>query len=477
MKFVLSKILFLMLILNVPIWTVAASSVHVLQVCDNFNSRLEVGDFARVAAPALNVREAPSTGADRVIEEPLPGGTQVSIIDGPECSDGYTWWLIRADAASLEGWAAEGNLDEYFLSGAVDPNAELGGSNANAGAVIPALDLSPGGGNFEFACDKRVESNIFISDNDYANGATVVVRPGATVLEVDYPAICVRSGANVNATIVSPSGQTIAPHTLPLLNWEDIQVVQVQPPVQAFIEGGMWQIRVENVSLTLDIRLPRHPYVFYTYANGGQLIISGLAPNERILATGKFSGANSDDPLQWFQGQADTRGNYVTSLPQLPWFNTNDLTPTELRLSVTSIDVVGEQGSYYGYKGAAVLSSDRDWALYTIPIEYAAPLMRDIVWSGNHNVNSAQDLLRRWSCPGTDRIRLNPEVNGGRVNVVNEVGIYVEPTTSSRVSETAEPGDRIFINSGVQCANDAIWWEVSEGWIMENQNGRIFLDQ
>src|SRR5829696_1174320 len=126
------------------------------QGCDGFNSRLNVGDFVLVTSPALNIRGAPGTNAER-LRDPLEPGTPASIVQGPECVDGYTWWNVTADGT--QGWVAEGNPDTYFLSEPVDPDQidqsdpdfDASG-DANPNPPLSTLDGKPGGGNYEYAC-------------------------------------------------------------------------------------------------------------------------------------------------------------------------------------------------------------------------------------------------------------------------------------------------------------------------------------
>ncbi len=44
----------------------------------------------------------------------MPVGTEFRIIGGPQCQGGYTWWNLRLTDGTL-GWAAEGDLESYFM--------------------------------------------------------------------------------------------------------------------------------------------------------------------------------------------------------------------------------------------------------------------------------------------------------------------------------------------------------------------------
>ncbi|HSJ57169.1 MAG TPA: SH3 domain-containing protein [Anaerolineae bacterium] len=51
----------------------------------------------------LNLRTEPGTGAQVVIN--VREGTVLTVIEGPEEADGYTWWRMRAPGGE-EGWGA-----------------------------------------------------------------------------------------------------------------------------------------------------------------------------------------------------------------------------------------------------------------------------------------------------------------------------------------------------------------------------------
>jgi Bacterial SH3 domain len=73
-------------------------------------SQLSLGGNA-ITMINLNVRDNPSTTAEK-IGEFLPE-QEVSVVNGPECVDGYAWYFVQAD--SLMGWVAEGSGENYFV--------------------------------------------------------------------------------------------------------------------------------------------------------------------------------------------------------------------------------------------------------------------------------------------------------------------------------------------------------------------------
>lgn len=76
-------------------------------------SRLAVGMRARVTftdGTPLRVRSAPG---DAIITE-MVEGTSFTILGGPICLDGFTWWQLQLDDGTI-GWSAEGDLSDYYI--------------------------------------------------------------------------------------------------------------------------------------------------------------------------------------------------------------------------------------------------------------------------------------------------------------------------------------------------------------------------
>lgn len=72
------------------------------------------GQPARViAAGGLNVRQQP--GMDQLRIGKLASGALVQVLEGPVQGAEYRWWRVR-DRRGLEGWVAEGNGEDQWLS-------------------------------------------------------------------------------------------------------------------------------------------------------------------------------------------------------------------------------------------------------------------------------------------------------------------------------------------------------------------------
>jgi hypothetical protein len=84
--------------------------------------QLNLNASAMVALGLPNVlRSAPGLGDDSAITGQIPGGGYVLVIDGPQCADGYNWWLVNY--GGLTGWTAEGETNEYWVVPLICPNS------------------------------------------------------------------------------------------------------------------------------------------------------------------------------------------------------------------------------------------------------------------------------------------------------------------------------------------------------------------
>ncbi len=121
-------------------------------------SRLIVGERGRVLpGDSNNLRAAAAVAADRVGRIP-PNGS-FTVLDGPECHDGYAWWRVNYNGAV--GWTAEGNQDGYWL-GPLEPDS---GAEPTVEHVQAAFQT------FEHGYMIWLESNdqiyVFFSDHHY----------------------------------------------------------------------------------------------------------------------------------------------------------------------------------------------------------------------------------------------------------------------------------------------------------------------
>jgi uncharacterized protein YgiM (DUF1202 family) len=75
-----------------------------------------VGDRVQVTMSTgdLSVRVTPGTDAQLVTR--VAQGQQFTVMGGPQEASGYTWYQIRSDDGAVEGWAADGDGTDRWLS-------------------------------------------------------------------------------------------------------------------------------------------------------------------------------------------------------------------------------------------------------------------------------------------------------------------------------------------------------------------------
>ena len=76
-----------------------------------------VGDRVVVTMPAggqLSIRTLP--GTDATLLTRVNPGQEYTVLAGPQSADSYSWYQIRSDDGTLEGWAADSDGTERWLS-------------------------------------------------------------------------------------------------------------------------------------------------------------------------------------------------------------------------------------------------------------------------------------------------------------------------------------------------------------------------
>lgn len=80
-------------------------------------SRMIVGEVGRTTFTvggtnrATRIRLNATTNSSELGR--IPAGTEMMVLDGPICAEGYAWWQV--DYNGIVGWAAEGTIDDYWL--------------------------------------------------------------------------------------------------------------------------------------------------------------------------------------------------------------------------------------------------------------------------------------------------------------------------------------------------------------------------
>ena len=77
------------------------------------NRTPQVGDRVQVSIQ-LSVRAQPGTGA--VLLTQTSPGQQFTVLAGPQNADGFSWFQIRSDDGSVEGWAASGDGTDLWMN-------------------------------------------------------------------------------------------------------------------------------------------------------------------------------------------------------------------------------------------------------------------------------------------------------------------------------------------------------------------------
>jgi uncharacterized protein YgiM (DUF1202 family) len=77
----------------------------------------QVGDRVEVTMEPnqqLSLRALPGTDAPLITQ--VNPGMEFTVINGPQSANGYTWYQVRSDDGTLEGWVADGTADTRWLS-------------------------------------------------------------------------------------------------------------------------------------------------------------------------------------------------------------------------------------------------------------------------------------------------------------------------------------------------------------------------
>lgn len=67
-----------------------------------------------IVGTLLSIRATPGTSATLITQ--VQPNTQFTVLAGPQSADGLTWFQLRSDDGSIEGWAAEGDGTTRWIS-------------------------------------------------------------------------------------------------------------------------------------------------------------------------------------------------------------------------------------------------------------------------------------------------------------------------------------------------------------------------
>ena len=215
-------------------------------------SRINVGMEAEAVGGNLNMRGQPSTDAQVLLQ--IPAAWTLRITGGPDCVEGYVWWLALAEGQT--GYIAESGDGAVFVApkSALElPSREVLNKN-----LIPYLsELGRISGNFQAAHDWSSDNRFLIMPG--ARGSD-----GVWVYDLHQP--------------------TLAPQILELD--EGISTLAFRPQTEQFVVGSetgalqLWQI-LDGEELTFSERLRLNAHA------GSISALAFSADGERLASAGR----------------------------------------------------------------------------------------------------------------------------------------------------------------------------------------------
>lgn len=137
--------------------------LNLYQACPGYPSRIKMGDAVYTPwTVTLSLRRAPSSASSSIVPTRLEPGRVVRVVGGPECADGWTFWLLEVGGSRY--YASEG-----------DPN------NPNAGYwLVPLVNGAPGPGGNPTPTPPTVNSptSTFLAYQDALNRRDFAVAYG-----------------------------------------------------------------------------------------------------------------------------------------------------------------------------------------------------------------------------------------------------------------------------------------------------------
>ncbi len=219
-------------------------------------SRLKVGDKVVVLKDdptPLRVRAA--AGMKGAIVAQVKPGAEFMIVGGPICADNYVWWAVQSTDGTTSGWAAEGDLQHYFI----------GLSNP-----VPTATAQSGG------------------------SAQTALKPGAYWLEFDTPQIPDKSRKIRHLMLVATTNITlkVSPEREALAWVTDLQSGQPVAGVNVtFYTGPSGAIPIANAVKTDENGLARIPLA-HVPTFSGQYDLFAVADDGKNFGVGTTNWAD-----------------------------------------------------------------------------------------------------------------------------------------------------------------------------------------
>ncbi len=116
---------------------VSAFPTQAQTYCMTVPSRLMIGAQGVVTPGLPNVlRDQPVPGGGAILAY-IPASGVFTVVDGPECNNGITWWQVDYDG--VIGWTPEGQWSTYWTEPAVDSEVTA----SPAAATAPTTTTTP----------------------------------------------------------------------------------------------------------------------------------------------------------------------------------------------------------------------------------------------------------------------------------------------------------------------------------------------
>lgn len=194
-------------------------------------SRINVGMEAEAVGGLLNLRGQPSADAQVLLQ--IPAQWPISVTGGPDCVDGYVWWLALVNGQT--GYIAESGVGGYLVAPPAPP--QLPSREVLNRNLVPNLvEFRRVRGNFQPA-------HAWSSDNRFLIAPGAVGSDGVWVYDLHQP--------------------TLSPQILELD--EGIAALAFRPENQQFIVGSesgalqLWEILAgEPLTFSERLRLNAH---------------------------------------------------------------------------------------------------------------------------------------------------------------------------------------------------------------------------
>ncbi len=454
--------------------------------CPGFETRLEVGIEARVMpGTPNNIRAQANVDATRVGQ--IPAGAVFTVLDGPQCNGGITWWYVNYNGVT--GWTAEAAGSEQFLEpmpplGTGGAGSGTGGNTSGDGRLLPEdivsglafSGMGGGGGDVAPTHICRAEFVRYLEANLSAEYDTTISRgvgavalgfetyrvvgefenlpinvysDGDLISDVDMldpsqlttkfnfaPAICIvgdaaSDGAASSVSAVAPDGTAYSPIVQRLDG-----VDQVQLPIEAYYTPGIWTLEANDFSVRINTVLnpvTRGATQWRDTGAGGVLfyvVFGGYQPNEDIVFATELGDV--------VRVRTNQRGYAGYAFP-------ND---GGYRLTLTAI-VPSSGRNVYSEPLSVPQRARPD---YNIP----ASVMREVLYNLTYQRGTFDPFS--WTCPGSDAPSLR--IFGYARVVTDTVNVRRDPNTNSPVEARLTTGDRVQVSEGVECSDGMTWWSV-----------------